>query len=159
MQDAFDRLDRAIHATVHEYQDERTRHRGAVALAPRVGMQAGTLSNKANPTIETHQLGLRESIPLQIAAGDYRILHEYALALGHIAYRLPSSTKPVSDLALLDDYTAFHAAVGRKATAIRNALADGRIERAEVDDIRGEFEAAICAGLELLARLEVLARG
>lgn len=159
MQDVFDRLDRAIHATVHDYQDERTRQRGAVALAPRVGMQAGTLSNKANPMIETHHLGLRESVPLQIAAHDCRILHEYALALGHIAYRLPSSSTPVSDLALLDDYAAFHAAVGRKATAIRNALADGRIERAEVEDIRGEFEAAICAGLELLARLEVLARG
>lgn len=159
MNDAFDRLDRAIHATVHEYQDGRTRQRGAVALAPRVGMQAGTLSNKANPTIDTHQLGLRESIPLQIAAHDFRILHEYALALGHVAYRLPDSAAHVSDLALLDDYSAFHAAVGRKAQAIRSALADGRIERAEVDDIRGEFESAVCAGLELLARLEVLAHG
>ena len=157
MEDLIGAIDRAVYETVHRYVDPVSRQRGAVALATRLGLQPGTLSNKANPLQEAHQLNLRESIPLQLAADDFTILHAFASALGHCAYRLPLEDKPQGDIELLNAYTDFHARVGDKANALRRALIDGNVSRAELSDIRKHMDGAIRAGLQLLARLEVLA--
>lgn len=154
--DLYDRLDRAMYGTVHEHVDRATRSRGAVALAPRVGLQPGTLSNKVNPTVETHQLSLRESIPLQLVANDFRILHAYASALGHCVYALPADCKH-SDVELLTQYAEFHARVGMHSGSIREALQDGRISDAEIACVRQAFDDLVRAGLCVLARLEALA--
>lgn len=156
MRELFDGVDRAIYDTVHEYVDASTRQRGAVGLAPRINLQPGTLSNKANPTMDTHQLSLRESVPLQLLANDYRILRAYCLLLGHVAYPLPTADCKSSDVELLDQYASFHSAVGEKACAIRAALADGDISPAEMTEIRSRFEAMVRTGLGLLSRLEAL---
>jgi hypothetical protein len=156
MRELFDGLDRAVYDTVHGYVDPATRQRGAVGLAPRINLQPGTLSNKANPTMETHQLSLRESVPVQLQANDFRILQAYSLLLGHVCYQLPAADAKASDVELLDQYAQFHSAVGEKATAIRTALADGDISPAEMTDIRARFEAMVRCGLGLLSRLEAL---
>jgi len=152
----FDRLDRMMYDTVHDYVDRRTRTRGAVALAPKVGLQSGTLSNKVNPTIDTHQLGLRESVPLQLAAKDFRILQAYASALGHCVYALPDDCVG-SDVELLTQYADFHVTVGKHSGVIRESLRDGRINPAEIAAVRGAFDDLVRAGLCVLLRLEALA--
>lgn len=156
MRELFGGLDTAIYDTVHGYRDPVTRGRGAAALAPKLGMPPGTLSNKADPTIAHAKLGLIESVTTQLVADDFQILHAYAATLGHCAWRLPPQSG-AGDVELLDAYAAVHEQSGRMALAIREALSDGRVTPAEVATIRMHFEAEVRAGLELLARLEALA--
>jgi hypothetical protein len=153
----FDRLDVAIHETVHGYVDPATRQKGAVALAPRVGVAAGTLSNKANPLMPDHKLGLAESVVVQVASGDYRILHAYAAVLRHCAYPLPETGDP-DDVEVLECYALLHQRIGEKAAAVRQALADRVITAAEVAQIRDLFDEMVRAGLCLVSRLEDLAQ-
>lgn len=150
-------LDDAVYATVHDYRDPLTGQRGAAALAPLMGMSPGTVSNKANPTMPDHKLGLYESITLQVISKDYRLLYSYARTLGHCAWPLP----PVSaqgDVELLDAYAEMHAKAGTVARTIRAALADRRITEAEVNAIREAFDAQVRAGLALLSRFDGLAQ-
>lgn len=154
-EEIFGDLDVAVHGTVHGYVDPVTRKRGAVALAPLVAMAAGTLSNKANPTMPEHKLGLAESIAVQVAAGDYQILYAYARSLRHCAWPLPAVSNG-GDVELLDAYAAVHECAGEKAAQIRQALADRRITAPEVAAIRAAFDAEVRAGLAMLARLEDL---
>lgn len=156
MRELFGRLDTAIYETVHGYRDPVTRERGAAALAPKVNLSSGSLSNKASPTMPDHRLGLVESVPIQLITGDFRILHAYSAALGHCAWKLPLHSS-ASDVELLDAYATVHEQAGKVAASIRSALADRRITAAEVAQIRGNFDAEIRAGLELLARLDGLA--
>lgn len=145
----------AIYDTVNGYVEPSTRRKGAVALAPQVGMLPATLSNKANP-LQEHQLTLRESIPLQLVARNFNILNAYAQALGHVAYQLPESPH-VSDMELLNQYAEMHAAMGVMAKAVRDSLADGNVTNDEVHQIRDAFDDTARAGLGLLVRLEALA--
>lgn len=150
----FGSVETAIHDTVTGFVDPVSKQRGAVALAPMLGMQPGTLSNKANPQQE-HQLTLRESIPLQLVARDFHILHAYAHTLHHVAYPLPAETG-AGDVELLDQYAAMHAELGDMARAVRDSLRDGRIRSDEVQRIREAFDATARAGLCLINRLEAL---
>lgn len=149
-------VERAAYETVHGFVDRRTGARGAVALAPKIGMTANALSNRVNPEQEHAKLGLSESIQVQVAAGDYRILHAYASVLGHVAYQLPEGIH--SDAALLTQWAEFTSAVGKKSEALRLALEDNSFTQAEVDEIRRRLHAAIRAGLQLLARIEGLSK-
>lgn len=149
----FSDLDDAIYRTVRDYRCGK--HRGAAALALRVGMQPGTLANKANP-LQDHQLTLSESIPVQLQAQDFRILQAYSAALGHAAWPLPDA-RPVGDISLLESYCNVHDELGCMARELRDALRDHRITRAEVTAVRQAFERQVSAGLGLLARFEVLA--
>lgn len=155
MQELFGRLQMAVYNTIHGYRSPNGRERGAVALAPRCGMNPGTLSNKANPEMPSHILGLEESIPLQLVAVNYTILHSYAAALGHVAYQLPVHND-AGDVEILDAYAKVHERTGLKARAIREALKDGNVSRRELDEIRALFDDEVRAGLELLTRLEAL---
>lgn len=155
-EELFGELDVAIHDTVHEYVNPVTRKRGAVALAPRAAMSAGTLSNKANPTMPDHKLGLAESIAVQVASDDNRILYAYARVLGHCAYPLPSTTA-IDDIELLDAYAEVQARAGDLAREIRDTLKDRRVTRPEVAALRKAFDEEVRAGLAMLARFEGLA--
>ena len=156
MRELITGLDQAVYDTIHEYVDPRSKARGAVALAPRVGMQPGTLSNKANPLQETSQLTLAEAVTIQTVTQDFRILQAFAASLDHCAHRLPAEPA-AGDVALLDSYTELHAALGRKAVALKRVLADGRVSPAELREMRQLLDEAIRAGLQLLSRLEGLA--
>ena len=150
----IDALDQAIYDTIHDYRGRRGQ-RGATALAPRVGMNPGTLQNKAYHGHES-QLSLRESIPIQLQTGDFRILNTYCEELGFVAMPI-GDFSGVSDLALLDLYADYHAEIGEAAWAISDSLADGRITRTEVRRVQRELMQATSAGLAFLARMEALA--
>jgi hypothetical protein len=156
IQSLFGALDSAIYSTVNGFVDPVTRGRGATALAPRLNIAAGTLSNKANPTQE-HQLGLRESISLQLATVDFSILYAYNAALGHVGFRLPDADR-FGDIELLDTYCELHARVGRLAVEIRNALLDQKISFEEVQAVRTAFDCLVRSGLGVVNRIEGLAR-
>lgn len=153
--DLYGPVESAIYDTVNDYVDPQTGRRGSTALAPRVGMQPNTLSNKANPTCD-HELKLRESIPLQLASNNFAILIAYASVLGHCAIRLPDATD-TGDAALLDTYCQMHAEVGDFAEDMRDALADSTITKADVEKMRIAFDRVVRAGLGVIARMGALA--
>jgi len=151
----IDALDQAIYDTVHQYVGPRGRI-GAVALAAQVGMNPGTLNNKAYPGNDDAQLNLRESIPLQRETHDFRILATYASLLDHAVIPLGDFAGS-SDLELLDLYAGYHVEIGETAQHIRDAIATGRIRRRQVLTVRREMIEDMQAGLAFLARLEALA--
>lgn len=145
-----DALEEAQYRVVHEYPG------GARALAPLVGMNAGTLLNKVNPSMDNHHLSLREAVAIQHAAQDFRILQAEGQLLHHSCIPLVDF-QGVSDAALLDTYARYHADLGETAQAIRDTLADGRVSRRELNRVRREFHQDVAAGFEFLARLEAIA--
>jgi len=150
----IDALDQAIYDTIHDFRAANG-ERGATALAPRIGMNPGTLNNKAYPGHES-QLTLRESVPVQREARDYRILAEYAICLDHAVIPLGDFSR-TSDAALLDLYCEYHAEIGQTAEAIRDALAiNATITRADARKVRRELIEDMQAGLAFLARLDGL---
>jgi hypothetical protein len=156
MQDLVGPLDAAIYDTVANYIDPISKRSGAAGLAPVVGMLPGTLSNKANP-MQEHQLTLRESIPVQLAAHDFQILYAYNALLGHTAYKLPD-VDDVSDVELLTTYCALHETVGQLAANIAGLLQDGRITRGELPALKAAFDNMVRAGLGVVSRIEALAQ-
>ncbi len=146
----FSELDQAKHAVVHDFPG------GAVRLAPLVGMKPGTLSNKVNPSIDTHHLSVDEAVAIQAAARNYAILYAEASALNHSCILL-ADFSGVADLELLDSYANYHAQIGELAVAIRDMLKDGRVELQEVIRIKQEFMDVVQAGFGFIARLEGLA--
>lgn len=149
MRGFFTPLEEAQYNLVHEFPG------GAVRLASLTGMSAGTLSNKVNPTMETHKLSVAEAVLLQNTATDYRILYAEAAALGHVCIVLADYSH-VNDVELLNCYAAFHTKVGDMAAAIQSAFEDKRITRAEFLTIVREMDASVRAMYALRARLEAL---
>lgn len=145
----IDPIDLAQYDTVHGFKG------GSVKLAPLINMNAGTLSNKVSPAMEGHHLTVRESIAIQHTTHNYSILQAQAQALGFSCIQLGDFSR-VSDVELLSLYSAWHADVGATEQAIHDALADGKIERAEVQRIKNEIHSDIQKGFEFIARLEAL---
>lgn len=151
----LDPIDDAIYQTVHEFRDgDRT---GAVALAPKVNMNAGTLSNKVNAFCDTHHLSLKESVPIQLATGRFDILRAYAQSLGFAVVRV-TDLSHWSDIELLDSYAAWNAEIGETHGAIRRALEDGNITRTEINEIESEMYQDFERALGVLQRLRSLSR-
>ena len=152
----WDLVDDAIYKTIHEYKDGHSG--GAVALAPKINTNAGTLNNKANPGMERHQLGLKESIPIQYAATDFRIAHAYCQALGGVFMRV-ENLAGTSDVELLNTWARLIEEEGETAAAIRRALEDGDVTSEELKEIKRETFEDIQIKLELFRRLESISRG
>ena len=149
MRELFTPLDEAKYRVVHDFSG------GAAALAPLVRMNPGTLSNKVNPSVETHHLTIDEAVAIQHTARDCRILYAEAHLLGHTCIPLGEFAS-ISDTELLDAYARYHAEVGETAEAIRASLADGRVTPAEFAHIDREMMEDIQAKFELRARLKAL---
>ena len=146
-------LDDAKYAVVHDYKGPT--NEGARALAPLVGMVAGTLSNKVNPHVETHHLTLDEAVAIQHATDDRRIIEIEARILGGAFIRL-NDFEFVSDTELLTTYAEWHAAIGNTSQSIKQALADHKITKKELKEIRLCMNKNIQALLAVYHRLEAI---
>lgn len=144
-------LEQAKYKLVNDYPG------GAVALAPLVRMNRGTLSNKVNPDVETHHLTVDEAVSIQAFCKQYHVLYAEAAALGHVCIPLPQADADLSDAALLDIWAEQQAEDGETAAAIRAALKDGDITKAEYQEIHKEVFEDFQAKLALLQRLGQLA--
>lgn len=140
----------AFFRTVHDYPG------GAESLAPRLGMSAGVLRNKANPNCATNRPLLEDADRVMALTGDFRVLHALALAHGHVCCRLDQD-QPASDLAVLELVTEVWAANGDVGAAVRSTLADGRVDASEVREVRQAIYRQIQVLQMMLGRLEEMA--
>lgn len=143
-------LQDAFYRTVHAYPG------GCESLAPRMGMSAAVLRNKANPNNDHNVVSLRDADQVMAIAGDYGILHALCANHGHVA--IPVDTIGSSgDMAVLELVTHVWAANGNVGAAVDNTLADGRVELRELKNVRAAIYRTQQALLNMLARLEEMA--
>lgn len=115
-------LDAAYHV-VHDYPG------GATALAARLGKRNVTLCQELTAT-GSAKLGLMDALKITHLTGDYRILHAFAEACGHMVVPLPSIDAPNADLLrVLADSSRDFAQLCRE---VCDAAADGRISDNEM---------------------------
>ncbi|MEM5384164.1 phage regulatory CII family protein [Paraburkholderia phymatum] len=116
------------HAVVHDYKG------GCESLAPRVGMSAQVLRNKANPNTDTHHLTLRNAIDVTAMTDDDRILEAWARERGFALVKVPDvgNCNDAAIVELMGEAWATHGAVGKE---ICKTLEDGRVELREVDRV------------------------
>jgi len=145
----FDPIESAIYDTVHDHPG------GAAKLALLVNMNAGTLSNKANPGMEFHQLTVKEAVAIQNVRKDYRILAAEAAALGYAIVPL-GNFEGVSDVEVLTAYANYHSCIGATSAVVAEALNDQRVTKEEYEQCKREFFRAASTGLEFLSRMEAL---
>lgn len=139
----------AFHATCHAYPG------GCESLAPRLGMTPAVLRNKARPGCHTNHPTLADADHVMSLTGDVRILHALAAAHGHVCIPVDADAAP-SDMAVLELVTHVWRSHGNVGAAVDAALADSRIEGAEVEQIRAAIYTHIQALQQMLARIEAL---
>jgi len=133
-------VDAAAYKTVHA-------HGGAEHLSNFLAVRPGTLNNKVDPGCETHYLGVREALVLQLVTE--------AAVLGGVFVPALDWSK-VSDIQLLDAWANLQDEHGQTARCIRQSLDDSMITREELRSVRREMYQDFQAAMELLARLEGL---
>lgn len=137
----------AFHITVHDYPG------GAESLAPRMGMSAGVLRNKANPNCLTNQPTLVDADRLIAVTGNTTLLHVLCANHSHVAVPVDSSA-PACDTAVLEIIAQVWSAQGDVGKAVEEALADHRVEPHEVRQVRQAIYRMQQSLLTLAARLD-----
>lgn len=143
-------LQDAFYRTVHDYPG------GCESLAPRMGLTAAVLRNKANPNNCSNVVTLRDADQAMALTDNYAVLHALASNHGHVCIKVDAAT-PASDLAVLELVTHVWAANGNVGAAVDATLADGRVERHELTKVRSAIYRTQQAMLAMLARLEEMA--
>ena len=146
---AYSYLDDAKYDVVHDFKPL-----GAKSLAPLVSMNPGTLSNKVNPSIETHHLTVDEAVRIQAVTRDYRILHAEARALNHVAIPIPESDF-CSDIELLNAYADWTKEIGETAAAIQDLL-QARVTPEKMAAVKREIYEDTHTALKMFSRIEQL---
>jgi len=142
-------LKKATHDVIHDYPG------GAVKLARVTKLNPGTLTNKANPRMPSHELKLSEAVAIQRATGDFRILQAFAAELGFAVVPIESHAG-VSDVEVLTAYAKFHSGLGKTSQLISDAFEDGRITRQEFEGVNAQFFAGASMGVDFMKRMEAL---
>lgn len=139
----------AFHLTVHAAPG------GCEALAPRMGMSAAILRNKACPTNVANKPTLDDADRLMGITGDYRVLHALAQNHGFVCTKIDE--QPAGDMAVLEVTSDIWSKLGALGSEVHKALADGRIEPHEVKSIEAATFAAFRPMMQLLARVNGMA--
>lgn len=129
---------------------------GPESLAPRLGISAQVLRNKANPNIVTNHPTLSDVERVMMFTGDYQVLIELAANLGHTCHRV-GDIAPASDMAVLELIAKVWSTNGEVGAAVNQTLADGRVEQHELAHVRQAVYRTTSALMEMLARLEGMA--
>ena len=141
---------RAFYRTCHAYAP------GLAALARECGLNAHTLSSKANPN-HPAQPTLGDAMLVQKATGMHDVLHAMAGELGYLA--VPTGRfDGASDAALLEIVARFGAEFGDVLQAVNAAVADSKVSEKEIEKVRTQLYEQQQAGAELLRRLEGMVR-
>jgi len=102
-------------------------------LARRLGKSPVVLANKLNPDCDTHHLTLGEAAAITELADDNGLVDAWALSRGKVLVDLPVGA--VSDEDLVEQVLLAQSVFGQLMQAIRDARADGVIDRIEQTQI------------------------
>lgn len=125
----------AFYHTVHDQPG------GAESLAPRMGMSAAVLRNKADPKKECNKPLLADVDKIMGLTGDFRILQALAHKHGFLLLAAPEGAAEC-DMSVLESAMQTCVAQGNFMQSIHTALSDGRVDQKEVDAI-SEAERAL----------------
>jgi hypothetical protein len=139
----------AFHKTVHEAPG------GCAALAVRLGTTAAVLRNKACPTTKQNVVTLDDVDRVMGLTEDYSVLHALAANHGFVCSKVEAGQ--ASDMAVLESVTDIWAKLGAVGGEVHAALADGKVERHEVQRIEAAIYTAMRPMMELLNRLNGMA--
>ena len=105
---------------------------GIDKLAPKMGIQKGTLYNKLNNDDGSahHKITLQDFIQIITVTGDYTPLLSLCGLLDHAAYKFPDLSS-LGDDALLDIVNTVHIEGGQSHKVLADALADGQVTQDE----------------------------
>jgi hypothetical protein len=137
------------------YQTVHSAPGGCEAVAPRMGMSAAILRNKANPNAPLNKPTLDEADRLMALTGDFSILH--ALAQNHGFTLTKVDDQPAGDMSVLESVTDIWSKLGNLGNEVHKALADGRIEQHEVKAIEVAVHTTIRPMMQLVARVNGMA--
>ena len=141
----------AFYRTAHAYKG------GTDTLGPLMGISGAVLRNKANPNQPSNKPMLSEADLMMGITGDYLILHTLAANHGHVCHRIDES-KAHGDLAILELVTGLMASHGQVGQAVTETLADGRVDRHEVERVRAATYACIQSLTQMVSRLEDMSK-
>jgi hypothetical protein len=144
-----DLLNLTVHKTIHSYKG------GTKALAKKIGVNAGTLNNKADPAMVDHTLNLYDLMAILSETKDPKILFEIAKLNGYVCLPIQDFTG-TSDMEILEAWANWSAERGETEQAIRKALLDNKVLQPELDKIKSEMYEDFQTELELLKRLEAI---
>lgn len=129
---------------------------GCEALAPRMGMSPAILRNKANVNSVTNKPTLEDVDRVMGLTGDLSVLHALAANHSHVCVRV-SAEAAASDLAVLELVTLVWTSNGCVGAEVNRTLADGRVDRDEIERVRSAIYRTNQAMQQLAARLEEMA--
>jgi len=129
---------------------------GCEALAPRMGLSAAILRNKANVNSLSNKPTLEDVDRAMGLTGDMSVLHALAANHSHVCVRVDADAVS-SDLAVLELVTQVWTSNGDVGTEVNRTLADGRVDREEIERVRAAIYRTNQAMQQLAARLEEMA--
>lgn len=133
-------LENAAWAIVHATRDS------ARDIAERTGIKLQVLVNKVSPACDRNHLMLSESLSIQKAAGDFRILHAMADELGFVCVPKPSS---ISDDDVAHALAELCAEFGDYLRKVDESMRDGKVTPNERKQLEIELAEMIRAATHL----------
>lgn len=129
-------------------------HRGGIeAVAAILKMNGQVLRNQLSGAERHHlQLDIAEEI-VDLCDSD-ELANAAAIQRGGVFIKLPADQLPASDLAVLELVTHVWRANGDVGKAVDDTLADGRVERHEIAEVRKAIYKVQQAMTAMLNRLE-----
>lgn len=137
----------AFYRTVHDAIG------GCEALAVRLGMSAQILRNKANPNNTGNRVLLEDVDQVMGITGDVRVLHALAANHGYVCVKVEGELLS-SDQTVLESLAQVMTGHGDVGKEVFHTLADGRVERYEVENVRAAIYRANQAMQQMLVRLD-----
>ncbi|MEO3879291.1 phage regulatory CII family protein [Rheinheimera fenheensis] len=116
-------------------------------LARKLGISPNVLGNKLNPDQEFHKLSLGEAVAITELTDDNGILEAWAQQRGGVFVKLPEEV--ACDEELSDQLMRVSEELGSALGEIRNARADGVIDREEFERIKAKLMNTITEALAL----------
>lgn len=138
----------AAYHTVHDYPG------GSESLGPRVGISPAVLRNKVNQQNTTHHLTFAEAQRIAAMTADDRMLQAWAHERGYLLVKAPDGNE--CDMAVLEQVVGLGVANGQFMQTIHTALADGKVDRQELQAIRTAEKAVQTAAATVSRRMEGL---
>lgn len=128
----------------------------AAMSSPEVRVNAAILRNQLTGN-ERHHLGIERAEMIIDLVDSDELAHAAAQQRGGVFIKLPEDGSPASDLAVLELVTHVWRANGDVGRAIDETLADGRVEKHEVANVRKAIYKVQQTMTAMLSRLEDMA--